>query len=440
MDSNNYSTEDYNDDYNDYDDYDSYGYNYFDDYLEPIITDSNNKKLENKKKNEKNVAYFPYPFKKEEIIAFLTAHKNSVKNNTSLLTEAKNIKYGESVLSFLNIHTEEDVKEKIKVNVEGDSFNILSEKAKKEQIQLEKRRRHQTYKQMDYFFSNCTYFDFFSFSAFEVSKNSKHFAQIFERSEVSIDDLFLAFFSSKLKMKKLLKKIDFKELVVEICSPYKHSFLKNIKNFLQPFNIFSSNFSFKNVKTTISSSFNFLKDNFLDFYGKLNDSEEDLFAVLTFRPSLQQEIQFSYEVHEIFEKSAENSLTRFKTPIITPEIIFITLMEEKELRVSNFIREKLIDETSWYLLRYKLMKRLYKQEINVRTQVQRNQQFFAYLLKTQISESSFQRLIKKKSLATTVSMFRNVLVYDLMKFNLLDSFEIETEASIFTSPERYYLT
>ena len=70
-------------------------------------------------------------------------------------------------------------------------------------------------------------------------------------------------------------------------------------------------------------------------------------------------------------------------------------MEEKNSKIGKKIRKILYDETSWYLLRYKLLKRLYNQEVNVRSQVIKNQQFFAYLLKTQISESNFEKLIQE---------------------------------------------
>jgi hypothetical protein len=74
------------------------------------------------------------------------------------------------------------------------------------------------------------------------------------------------------------------------------------------------------------------------------------------------EVRNSYELNLLFEKSAENSLTRFKTPVITPEILFITMMEEKHTKVGKIIQKFLKTDTNWYLLRYKLIKMIHYQE------------------------------------------------------------------------------
>jgi len=78
-------------------------------------------------------------------------------------------------------------------------------------------------------------------------------------------------------------------------------------------------------------------------------------------------------------------------------------MEEKGFVVNKLIKKNIKDETNWYLLRYKLLKRLYSQESNVRGQVKRNQQFFAYLLKIHLSDASFEKLIEKKLLGNAVA-------------------------------------
>jgi hypothetical protein len=97
-----------------------------------------------------------------------------------------------------------------------------------------------------------------------------------------------------------------------------------------------------------------------------------------------------------------------------------------------------VDENQWYIFRYKLLKRLYHQEVNIRTQVPRNQHFFAYLLKTELSENNFENLIEKKLLAKAVLLFRNVLISKIIKNNFFEDFNKETNLSILISPKRTY--
>lgn len=79
----------------------------------------------------------------------------------------------------------------------------------------------------------------------------------------------------------------------------------------------------------------------------------------------------SYEVHFLLEKAGENALFRFKTPIITPEILFITLMEEKNTKVGKILNKILKNSLDWYLIRYKLIKRIHNQEMNIRGEIEK---------------------------------------------------------------------
>ena len=62
------------------------------------------------------------------------------------------------------------------------------------QIAIEKRKRNQAYLALDYILSRVTYFDFFSSDAFKISTYSKHFAQIFQKKNVTSELLLLPFF------------------------------------------------------------------------------------------------------------------------------------------------------------------------------------------------------------------------------------------------------
>ena len=364
-------------------------------YLEPIdLADREEERdsflLENKFSG-------PYPFTKETLIEYLGTETflSSLKNNEEIDKMLQNNK---------------------KMSIRQMVDNISVEK-KEEEIKFEKRKRHQAYQMLDYSLSNFTYFDFFSADAFQIAKNSKYIAQLYGKQKVTLEILFLPFFDTQFQVGHLLKNFGFNEIFLEKFSNEIKIVKKQENNLLNLLNPFSSLTGFRDkINTFIEMIF-------------FKEEKESLF---------NQQIRYSYQVHQIFEKSAENALNRFKTPVITPEILLITLMEEKQFRVSNLIKKNITDEINWYLLRYKLLKRLYSQESNIRSQVKKNQHFFAYLLKTQLPDASFEKLIENKVLGKAVSLFRNTLIHDLLKSDLFESFEEEIHASLAIAPKRKY--
>jgi hypothetical protein len=365
-------------------------------YLEPID-------LEDIEQEEELDSLFPdesvseaYPFTKEALIKYL-----GTEEFLASLPDKTEIKKIEKT----------DEKIALKQIIE----NLPLEK-KQQEIQLEKRRRNQAYKMLDYTLSNNTYFDFFSADAFQIAKNSKYMTQLYGKQKVSLELLFLSFFDLEFQVGSLLQSFGFDETFLEkLMAPLKMS--KKKENGLWP-------------PLTLLTTLQKKGKNLLESVFSLGEDETHF----------NQQIRYSYQVHQIFEKSAENALNRFKTPVITPEILLITLMEEKESLIGKLIKKNITDETNWYLLRYKLLKRLYAQESNVRSQVKRNQHFFAYLLKTQLPDVSFEKLIENKVLGKAVSLFRNVLIHDLLKSNLADSLDAEIHASLMIGPKRYYST
>lgn len=312
-----------------------------------------------------------------------------------------------------------------------DIIENIPPQKKQEEIEFEKRRRYQAYKMLDYTLSNFTYFDFFSADAFQIAKNSKYISQLSGKEKVGMETLFVPFFDTQFEVGKLLQSFGFDDV-----------FLKNLSLQMQ-------NTAPKRLpgKTTFPIRMDSLVSLLKKVQEKAEIWKEKVETFLeTYLPWEQnnlvfnQHIRYSYQVHQIFEKSAENALNRFKTPVITPEILFITLMEERDSFVGKLIKKNIPDETTWYLLRYKLLKRLYVQESNVRSQVTKNQYFFAYLLKIELSEANFEKLIEKKLLAKAVSLFRNLLIQDLLKADLFESFELETQASLRMMPRRNYST
>jgi hypothetical protein len=270
-----------------------------------------------------------------------------------------------------------------------------------QKIKNEKRRRNQAYISLDYFLSVLTYFDFFSFDAFKITKHSKYLANIYNQEQVSSEFFLVAFLYSSTNAYTFLKKFGLDE------------------DFLSQFCL-GPKIAQSNFINSFWSRKNLLEWNLLSFEKNEN------------------QIEFSQEVNFIFEKAAENALTRFKSPIVTSDILFITLMEEKKTKASKILKKILKNETNWYLFRYKLIKHIHFQEANVRGEVPKNQRYFAYLLKTQLGELDFETLIKNESLVSAVSLFRNCLISNVLKQDLFSSLSKEINKSIKLTQSRNY--
>lgn len=275
-----------------------------------------------------------------------------------------------------------------------------------EKILIEKRRRHQTYMALDYFLSAVTYFDFFSSDTFKIVKNAKYLAQICD-TNVTSEFLLLPFFSYPSHVSNILNDFGITEEIIE----------KIVAN-IQPkkkANIFQKQ------KVYLKKTFQNVKGFFV---------RETL--------SLNQNVKYSHEVNKIFEKTAENALVRFKTPVISPEILFITLIEDKNSKAAKIIRKFLKDDIEWYLLRYKLIKRIHNQESNIRSEVVKNQHYFAYLMKIQLTDFEFNKLIENEALAKGVSLFRNTLISKILKIDIFEEISQEICTSMKITNKRSY--
>jgi hypothetical protein len=273
-----------------------------------------------------------------------------------------------------------------------------------EKIAIEKRKRHQTYMALDYLLSINTYFDFFSPEAFTIIKNAKYLAQQTNKS-INIDWIFLSYFYSDAEILKMFKNFGFlNKLEENLLASFPDIKIIETKKRKTPF------ISFEKIIELFSSA----------------------------KPKISQTNFYSHEVLQLFEKAIENSLTRFKTPVITPEILFITLMEEKSTKISKIIKMSFDNEMEWYLFRYNLIKLIHNQESTIRGEVTKNQQYFAYLLKTQLNDFEFNRLIENKALNKGVLIFRNDLISNILKVNILDELLTDINNSIKVTSKRSY--
>jgi hypothetical protein len=271
-----------------------------------------------------------------------------------------------------------------------------------EKIRLEKGRRHQVYSALDYLISRITYFDFFSKDAFEIASTAKSFAQICEKQNVTSEYLLLSFFAEKNELTKILK--DFKITKTRIGK------------------YISKN---TNLKSRENSSWLSIVSKAQKFFGTTKKLEF-------------KNLDYSYETNRLFEKAAENALTRFKTPVINSSILFITMLEEKELMASKMIRHIVKNDTDLFLLRYRILKELHNQEYVIRDQIMPHQHYFAYLLKTQLTEKQFSMLIKRETLEDSVAIFRDDLITQVLDIDIFKMLEEEVSYSMKLMNSRKY--
>ena len=272
-----------------------------------------------------------------------------------------------------------------------------NESSLSKKVLIEKRKRHQAYITIDYLLGFLTYFDFFSNDTFQIVKNSVFFSKLVGKNTITSDVLLISLLDDKFELSKILKEYNLVQgSLLETFS--------NLENKPTGKNLFSSVFSQKSKTLSID----------------------------------EKEIVYSQEINQLFEKIVENALYRFKTPVVNPDLLFITFMEEKNSKAGKVIAKLLKTEANWYLLRYRLIKRLHSQEVLIRGEITKNQHYFAYLMKTRFSEFDFNKLIKNELLLTAVSFFRNFLVKDILKQNLFQTLGDDISNSIKINNKRKY--
>lgn len=275
-----------------------------------------------------------------------------------------------------------------------------------EQIILEKRKRHQAYAAMDYLISVGTYFDFFSIDAFKLIESTHYLAQKLNRP-IDTDLLFLSYFYCNSSVFEVLKSLEFQDNLETNLAAYFPELTA-----LEP-----------PLRSSKTRRFGQFLKNLLNFKPKIQKLEKQ---------------DYSHEILLIFEKASENALTRFKTPVITSEILFITLMEESSTKISKIIKNCLANQMEWYLFRYELMKVIHKHESIIRSDVVKNQQYFAYLLRTQLPTFEFDHLIENEELGKGVLIFRNSLILSTLKTDLFETLLKDINMSIKITNKRTY--
>jgi hypothetical protein len=279
----------------------------------------------------------------------------------------------------------------------GSLPHILDENRQPRLVEI--RRRNQVYLALDYLSSQTSYFSFFTKESIYLLRRAKHLCFLLKTYKekpvskafpptkksfaLSPDLLLYAFVFSKSELQKILKNFGITSKKIQFYIQRKYplqrlSFPQRLGNF------------------------------FFSFW-------------ITFqlrRKFPKRKISFSSDLTLVFEKACQNALERFKTPVITPELLFITLMEEPTFKPSIILHKLIPKGTDFYLLKYKLLKRLHREETAIRQEVSSNQRYFAYLLKIHIRMRELGNLLDWCTFKYTTAFFRYLLVNTLTHFNL----------------------
>ena len=125
-------------------------------------------------------------------------------------------------------------------------------------------------------------------------------------------------------------------------------------------------------------------------------------------------ISFSKSFKIFIENTINYSLPYYKTPIISFDNFLITFLN------NNY---KLFEHTNIYLIRYKLLKALYKEENILFTYLKTNNHFFFYLLK--LTSLTLIKTLPLKDLNTIITLYRNNLIILLLKLNYIKKLKNE---------------
>lgn len=273
----------------------------------------------------------------------------------------------------------------------------------KEKIILEKRKRNQIYTTLNYLNPHKNKFDFFSSDALTILKLSKEITKKFNQEKLTTEILLLTFFNRDSELTDILHKynISFQTIQKYIIYGYKLD------------NLYTREVSKNTPKVflTISNLFKLVNSSFQK------------------KILISANVPYNYEVNLILDKAIANAY-RFKTPVITPEIIFLTLLEEQDTSAGQLLKLILGTDLNWNLLRYEILKKLHNQETQVQGKIFKNTRYYAYLLKIEMNDEQFEKLLDKKDFAKIVSSYRDLVISKVLDSKVFETLEKEIKYSI----------
>jgi hypothetical protein len=289
-----------------------------------------------------------------------------------------------------------------------------------EKIEFEKRKRNQAYISLDYQLNATSFFDFFSADALQTVQTAKYIAYSNYQEKVTLNDFIITFCYIKSDLLTILNEFGVCEHI------FKFTKLR-----------ISSNESNKIEKEEKISKFN-LKWLKSKSYSKLQTIKQEVKDIYLLLQNEQRELpKFSDELGKFLEKATKNALEKFKTPIVTLEILFFTLIDENK-ELANFLEKELKKDLSFQFLKYRVYQRIHRQESSIREMLPQNYHYFAYLLKSQLTEEQFDYLINNEMLLQSILYFRNLLIAKILKQDIFPILRSEVQQSMYLTRFRKY--
>jgi hypothetical protein len=253
----------------------------------------------------------------------------------------------------------------------------------------EVRRRLHFYTNLELLASRITIFDVMNQETFKILLHAKRIAKYYNFEEVTEEILILAFLSGKKPIHKLFKKAKVNKEAI-------------YQEFLTKYPLPKRNI-FQKIGEFISERIFFEK-----------------------KVSLDKKFNFSTGCLDVCFKASENTFERFKTFVITPEILLITLLETK----NPLFMKGLEDKKKWYILRYILLRRINTEELLIQTKVKTNQFLYIYLLKSRLPQRTYQFYLGGKRRKILYLAFRSLLFSHVLNWDRLKFLESQTRRSI----------
>ena len=280
-----------------------------------------------------------------------------------------------------------------------------------EKITLEKRKRHQIYTTLNYLRPHKSKFDFFSSDTMTILKLGRELTKKFQQEKLTPEILLLTLFNSESDLTDILRKYNISFAKIKRYIIYGHQLTDDI---LQE--------QFKQRQTK---------------FGKLSFLKAVNTIQTTFKKkiSITSSSSYNYDVKIILDRAIENAY-RFKTPVITPEILFLTILEEKETAGGKLLKLLLDNDLNWNLLRYEILKKLHHQETQVQGNIFKNTRYYAYLLKIEMSDEQFEKLIEKDNFSYIVSAYRDLVISKVLDCDIFETLENEIKYSIQLNTKR----
>lgn len=247
-------------------------------------------------------------------------------------------------------------------------------------INWEQRKSIQIYSILSYFSKFISFYDFYSQECYESFLYSIYLLWISENKLLSPEFLLLGFLKEAQSLKQILIEygLTFEKVQNDLFNNTKnrngtHIFFKNYENF----------FNLKKKSITKNSTFYTL-------------SESSCI---------------------LLNKVIENAFLRFKTPIVTPELFFLTLLESTENPMSLLIKKNLGNDVNFFTLKYKLTKLLYDKELSIKTVVPKSFRFYAYLLKTNLNFLELENIYLSNFKVAQLFFLRYHIFNEILKSN-----------------------